>query len=176
MAVVGAGHSSDEENMPGSGFEVVSPEQAENVRSMQAHVQTLGLSPVGAQFLVAQLYASQNRNGVPLNADAIDVLIQLSESTQEPAVERSLGERYLAIGLERLAEERYLRAEQLSRIAGDIEGQALAAEALGSIYEQFGNHAEQVQRLQEAAGLFESLGDSERLSQVQAQIQTATEP
>ncbi len=165
VTVAGGGRSSGEDDTPGLAFTLVTPEDASNVQASQLKIQTLGLPYVPTEFLVAQLYANQN-----LNADAIDILAGLSEAVQEPAIERALGDRYAVVALYRLAEDHFVQATALSAATGDIEGEGLAAQQLASIYSQFGDAADEVQRLHEAASAFAQLGDGQGLGQVESQL------
>src|ERR1700738_3920279 len=65
------------------------------------------------RFVMSQMYASWGQGGGPgLNAEAIDLIDGLVDSSPEPAIERALGDRYLTIGLTRLAEQSYVNAAQ----------------------------------------------------------------
>ena len=84
---------------------------------------------------------------------------------------RSLGDLYLKIGMNRLAEEHYLQALELSQKAGDVEGQALAQHALGLIYKQaLGNPEAATPRLQDAVKWYQQLGDSRKVEEIQKQL------
>lgn len=166
VTVVAAGRSSDEESGPGLGFTLLKPDEAQMVREAERKLRALGLADTPTQFLVAYLYLAHG-----LNAGAIELLEELSSVLQEPAAVRLLGETYVKIGLSRLAEDRYLRALKLSQGVQDVEGEALAQNALGLIYaEALGNKGEAGQRLQKAMALYQRLGDAKMVRQLRGQL------
>ncbi len=165
VTVAAGGRSSDEETAPGLGFSVLKTDEAQLVRDAEGRIRALGLGDVPTRLLIANLYASQG-----LNAEAIEIWEALVKATREPAVVRSLGEMYLRVGLNRLAEARYLEALALSQTAGDVEGQAAAQNALGQIYEVFGNKAEAIQRSQKAIEWYQKLGDTKTVRQIQERV------
>ena len=89
---------------------------------------------------------------------------------------RSLGDLYLRIGLNRFAEERYLQALGLSQRLNDVEGQALAQNALGLVYEALGNKGEALQRLQKAMEWYRKLGDAKRIEEIREQLGKMQQP
>ena len=166
LSVTAGSRSSDAESVPGLGFSVLKTDEAQVVRDREAKIRALGLAEPPTRFLIAQLYASQD-----LSAEAIEQLEALSKTFKEPAVLRSLGDLYLKIGLNRLAEERYLFALELSRTTNDFEGEAVVQNTLGLMYlDVFGNRGEAVQRLQQATGLYQTLGDGKTVRQIQERL------
>lgn len=165
VTVAAGKRSSDEESMPGLGFTLLTSDEVQAAREAEAKISALDLTEASKRFLITSLYATQG-----LNAEAIEQLEELSSTLKEPAVTRSLGDLYLKIGLNRLAEEHYLRSLELSQEANDVEGQALAQNALGLIYEALGNKGEAVQRLQMAMQLYRKLGDSRTVKRIQERL------
>lgn len=164
--IVGAGkRTSEEETLPGLGFTMLTSDEATTVRQGEARIRALGLPDTPTRLLIANLYAAQG-----LTAEAVEQLEALSATSQEPAVLRSLGDLYLTLGLNHLAEARHLRAADLSQQASDLEGQALAQRALGAIYEAIGNSGEAAQRLRKAVGLYQQLGDSQTVKAIEEQL------
>ncbi len=98
VIVVAGNRSSDEEALPDLGFTVLKIDEATTVRERETKIRSLGLSGAATGLLVANLYVT---NG--LTAEAIELLEGLSSASPEPAVLRSLGDLYLALGLNRLA-------------------------------------------------------------------------
>jgi Tfp pilus assembly protein PilF len=169
LSVTTGDRASDEEGTPGLGFTILSADEAQAVRDAEARVKALGLDDAPTRLLIASLYANRE-----LTAEAIEQLEALSNGSQEPAVMRLLGDLYLRIGLNYLAEEHYLKALEASRQADDVEGEAAAHHVLGQLYEAMGNREAAVEHLQEAIALYEKLGDAatvknirERLAQIQ---------
>jgi len=157
--------SSEEEQLPGLGFSLLTPEETQAMHKAEAKIRALGLAEAPTRFLIANLYATQG-----LNAEAIEQLEDLSNTLEEPAVVRSLGDLYLKIGLSRLAEECYLQALELSRRANDVEGQALAQNGLGLVYAGLGNKDYAIQHSQSAMELYQKLGDAQMVKQIQEQL------
>ena len=77
---------------------------------------------------------------------------------------------YIKVSLNRLAEQTYLQALDLSQKVNDIEGQAAAQSALGLVYESFGNKPEAVQRTEKAIEWYQKLGDSKTVKELQARL------
>jgi hypothetical protein len=171
VIVVAGTRSSEEETLPGLGFTLLEPDEATAVRDAEAKIRALGLPDEPTRLLLANLYAGQG-----LNAEAIEQLEALSTTTQEPTVLRSLGEVYLTIGLNRLAEKNYLLALNLSERANDVEGQALAQHMLGRIYEALGNADEAAQRLQKAKELYQPLGDTKTVRVIEQRLAGLPKP
>ena len=171
LTVQANNRSSDEEQGAGLGFTMLKPEEAQAVRGSEARIRNLGLAEPATRLLMANLYASQG-----LNAEAIDQLQELAKAAQEPAVLRSLGDLYLKVGLNRLAEGTYIQALDLSQKANDIEGQAAANNALALVYEALGNNAEAIQRSQKALGWYQKLGDSNTAKQIQDRLASLQKP
>jgi hypothetical protein len=166
LSVTAGGRSSDEESVPGLGFSVLKSDEAQVVWDREAKIRALGLAEPPTRFLIAQLYTTQD-----LSAEAIEQLEALSKTFKEPAVLRSLGDLYRQIALNRFAEERYLRALELSQKANDLEGEAVVQNTLGLMYlDVFGNRDEAVHRLQQATGLYQTLGDAKTVRQIQERL------
>jgi hypothetical protein len=159
--------SSDEEAAADLGFVVLKPEERQAVRDAQARIDKLELEEAQKRFLVAKLYTAKDYR---LYAEAIDQLEALDKSLAEPAVGRTLAESYRAVSLNRAAEEHYRAALDRSQMAGDVEGQALAQEALGQLESALGNSAEAVQRTQNALELYQSLGDVGKVKELQDRL------
>ena len=155
-----------EEGAPGLGFSLLEPDEADSVRADAARLHNLTLPAEAESYALAQLYS-----GYGLIAEAVDLLEELvAGGSQEAAAYRTLGDLYRGIGLERLSEARYLRAEELAREAGDSEGQALALTSLGQVYASLGNKQEALARWQQALELYQAIGDAAQADQVQKRI------
>jgi len=165
IVVANNGRRSDEESEPGLGFTVLLPDEAKEVRREEQRIRALGLPDVPTRFLIVCLYATHG-----LNAEAIERLKELSQSLNEPAPARLLGDLYLAVGLSRHAEECYLLALKLSENANDEEGQELAHKALGEIYEALGNRNSVIQHLKSALELSKKLGDQETARRIEEHL------
>jgi len=166
VTVTAKGRSSDELPEPGLGFTLLSTDAAKEVRAGAERIRALGLASEAAQLLTAHLYAS-----VGLHAEAIEQLEALAKSQPAPPVWQTLGTLYQAVGLNRLAEERYLLAAKQSLAAGDVETQALAHRALGILYlEAFGLKSEATRSFTDALASFEKLGDAAAVKDVKGRL------
>lgn len=171
LIVVGGGRSSDEEGEAGLGFTLLKPHEVQAVREQESRIRELGLAKAPTQFLIALLYGS-----IGLNAEAIEELRDLSEILKQPAVVRLLADLYRDIGLNRQAEEAYLQALDLSQREDDVEGEALAQNALGLIYEALGNKGEAVRRLKMAMELYQKLGDARMVLEIRDILGVLSQP
>ena len=145
---------------------MLKPEEAQAVRDGEARIRAMGLNDAATRLLIANLYAGQG-----LAAEAIDQLEASAAALQAPAVARLLGDLYLKVGLNRLAEQRYTPALDLSQKANDIEGQAAAENALSLVYDALGNADEASQHAQKAIQWYQKLGDSKTAKQIQDRLQ-----
>jgi tetratricopeptide (TPR) repeat protein len=157
--------TSDAESEPGLGFTMLKADEAQIVHDGESRIRNLALSDAATRLLLANLYAGQG-----LNAEAIALLENSTQSAREPVIVRFLGDLYLKVSLNRQAEDSFLQALDLSQKVSDIEGQAAAQNALGLVYEMFGNKAEAIQRSQKAAEWYQKLGDSKTAKEIQSRL------
>ncbi len=165
LSVTAGAQTSDAETEPGLGFTMLKPDEAQAVRDGEARIRKLALTDAATRLLIASLYASQG-----LNAEAIVLLENLTQSVREPAIVRLLGDLYLKVSLNRQAEDAFLQALDLSQKVSDIEGQAACQNALGLVYETFGNKTEAIQRSQKAVEWYQKLGDSKTAKEIQSRL------
>jgi len=181
--VVTAGlRSSELEETPNLGFLVLPADEAHQVEQVAQTINGLNLPDLTKTFLLANLYASwgldPNQPDSPrkgLNYEAIKILSAAGDS-QTPAMIRMLGDLYLTLRLNTLAEEQYRKALSLSESLDDQEGKALAQLALGQILKMRSNSAEATQRLNTAKTLFESYGDTKGADAVKAELTPSPNP
>jgi hypothetical protein len=160
------GKSSKDEGLPGLGFSLLPAEEIERIRVDVGTIDGLNLSEEATVFALAQLYAGRS-----LYAEAIEMLEGLAESDSRATnVFRELGEFYQQVGLLVLAESRYTRALELAETTGDVEGAAAAKAKLGEVYLALGNKNEALRWWTQAQTGYESLGDSQRASQIAGQL------
>ncbi len=156
VVVVAGGRSSEEASEPGLGFTLLGLEEARAVGEAADRIRALGLPEEATRLLVAHLYAGRG-----LVAEAIELLEELAAEGGPPSLPRTLGDLYARIGLVLEAETRYLEAARRSAEAGDLEGEALARQALGYLYrEALGLEDEAERAFGEARELFRALGDA----------------
>jgi hypothetical protein len=161
------GKFSKDEGLPGLGFSLLAQEEADRVRADVARIDALNLSADATAFALAQLFS-----GHQLYAEAIE-LLENSAATNDRAtnVYRALGDLYQHVGLLMQAEARYLRAVEIAEAVGDIESGTAAKAKLGEVYLALGNKTEAREWLTQAQAGYESLGDSQRASEIAEQLQ-----
>jgi hypothetical protein len=161
VTVSGEQRASTAETGARLGFTLLAPKETERVRQAEEKIRALhnlhNLKDYQIAFLIARLYASTN-----LLAEAAQVLEDLAGTAQEPAIFRTLGKLYADVGLLCLARDRYQQVLNLSHKPSDpdLEGQALAQEALGQIYAADGNNDEARKSLQLALDWYKQIGDT----------------
>jgi hypothetical protein len=143
--------SSEQENVPGIGFTMLEADKVLSINKAKARIQKLKLPEAQTQFLTANLYSSEE-----LYAEAIDEIESVSKIMKEPAVIRMLGDLYLAVGLNREAEKRYLEALTLQP-KNDLKEQAITLMELAQAYENLGILDQAAIRLGEAIKIYERL-------------------
>lgn len=153
VIVTAQGRSSEEESLPGLGFETLTAEQAGVLEQDEQKRKQLGFSHAETRVLIANLYAAKD-----LYSEAIEQLDRAFDTTKDPVIARKLGDLYMQIGLNREAEKRYIEALSLLD-PDDLDGVGLTQKNLAAAYEQLGifNHA--VARLDAAITAYEQLGD-----------------
>jgi predicted negative regulator of RcsB-dependent stress response len=170
LVVTSGDRSSSEEPGAGLAFTLATAEEVRSIREAEARIRSLGLAETATALLVANVYAT---NG--LHAEAIEGLERLP-GPQEPAVLRLLGDLYIAVGLNQLAEERYTAALTRSETLNDIEGQAQAHHALGRIFGALGNPDDARRHFSNALTLYDRLGDAKKAAEAKAQLDALPQP
>lgn len=163
MIEADTGASSQEEDLPDLGFGLLGENEAQRVSEGVEQLVNLDLAQEAKSLALVHLY-----KGYDLKAEAIATLEALvNKGSQTAAVFRTLGDFYLEIGLNLLAESRYLRAIELA--AADVEGQALVAASLVKVYEAIANRQEAIHWLTQARNRYQILGDMQRLEELEKQ-------
>jgi hypothetical protein len=157
--------SSDEEGAADTGFSVLPEQDANAVRDAEKKIRALALPDDAKYFLIANLYASRG-----LIAEALDVIEMLQAKSDTPATARLAGDLLLDSGLTRHAEEYYANALDGSRRLNDAEGQAIAEARLAAIYESLGNRDEAAKHYHEALRLYQELGDTADVKQIDERL------
>ena len=115
---------------------------------------------------LAYLYQSYN-----LKAESIELLEDLvRESSQITGVYQLLGDFYLQIGLSQQAKEPYINALKLAKVSENVEGQAEAQAGLGEVLYSLGKTEEAIEWLQKAKKNYRTLGDDEKLQELDRRI------
>ena len=117
MIEANTGASSLEDNSPGLGFSLLDENEATVVREAVEQLVKLDLADETKSLALAHLYRVHD-----LKAEAIAILEALEkQGSRTAAIYRTLGDLYLDVGLNPLAQSYYLRATQLATEAGDVE-------------------------------------------------------
>jgi hypothetical protein len=160
------GKSSQDEGLKGLGFSVLEEDEAERIRVDADHIAGLGLSSEAEAFAIAQFYA-----GHGLIAEAIAILGGLvEEGSKQAAVHQALADLYASVGLNLLAEPRYLEAIMLAEAQGNAESLAASRASLGEVYIKLNNTDEATRLLTQARAGYEALGDTQRAGELEEQI------
>lgn len=169
VSIAAAGRSSDEAADPGMGFTLLTEPAGAEVRAGLDRINALKLAPDAARLLAAHFLATKG-----LAAEAIE---QLAAAAPTPRLLLTLGALEQSVGLPRLAEARWLQAAKAAASANDIEAQAQAQAALGSLYlDVFGLRSDAAKSFDEAATLYAKLGDSASAGQARDKAGHAKAP
>lgn len=161
------GSSSQDGDPVGGGFTMMDAATAEAVNAAARKIEALGVPTEGHDYAVAQLYLSRG-----LYADAIALLETLvSRGSAQAAVYRSLGDAYRLSGVLLPALEPYRRAVELSKAAGDIEGEAAALRSLGECAAGLGNAGDAKNWLGQSAQRYRDLGDDAAAAEIDAALE-----
>ena len=160
------GRSSREEKAPGIGFRILRATEVDDIEDDVRHLDAQALPRMAKIYALALYYA-----GHDLVSEAIDLLEGLVEGgCSESAVYRSLGDLYRHIGVDGLAEARYLDAIELAEQVPDVEGLALVFASLGEIYLDWGNRSEALRYWDNAIRTYKHIGDRARLEYLEKRV------
>ncbi|WP_251961029.1 tetratricopeptide repeat protein [Nostoc commune] len=162
------GKSSDkeiEQGAVGIGFRVLNRDKSQQVQTELAEIDK-EFTGETKELAIAQLYILSD-----LRAEAIEKLEALtSKKSQTSTIYRSLGDLYRQIRLNRLAEDRYLKAVQDGKKLGDLETIVLSQTGLAEIYASRRNWDEAIRWGTAAKTGYEDLGDPQRVSELNKQL------
>jgi len=161
VTVVADGRGISDEPGFGLGFSIIGTKEKDIVFQERRQIEHFNLPDGPTRFLIAHLYANHG-----LNAEAIDLLEEISQTFKVAAAKRLQGDLYMKVGLPRQAEAAYLASLDLSKSENDGGGQMLDRKALAYIYEQIvGNREAAYRQLEETLNLARDLGDDLTASQ-----------
>jgi len=162
MLTVKAGsYSSDEESIPRLVFTLLSTQEAQVVRDLHQRIADLGLPKIAADLLTAQLFAKFG-----LNAEAIELLQELSAEVNEPVIAQLLGDLYATIHLNQLAMESYLKALNSAEDKQDKLSVVRAQTSLGQISEALGKKAQAIEYWRRAKENCQLLEETEMVQEI----------
>lgn len=151
-----------------SGFKILAPEAIQQVNTEIQAISQQELSSEAKALAIADVYIREE-----LLSEAIQTLEPLAQrNTPITAVYQNLGDIYRYIGLNLLAESRYQQGIVVGTSSQDTEAMAMAEAGLAEVKEMLGKRDEAVQLLQQAKTGFETLGDSERVAELDARLAT----
>ncbi|MDJ0597989.1 MAG: tetratricopeptide repeat protein [Crocosphaera sp.] len=150
-----------------STFEILAPEAIQQINTEIQAISRQELSSEAKTLAVANVYIREE-----LLSEAIQTLEPLAQrNTGIIAVYQNLGDIYRYVGLNLLAESRYQQAIAIATSSQDTEALAMAQAGLAEVKEMLGKRDQAVQLLQQAKTEFESLGDAERVGELDARLQ-----
>ena len=157
----------DAEDAPELTFTAMPWRDVDALRKKVRRLSRSRLPKTERRFLIANLYAAKG-----LYTEAIS---QLENRRLERSLSklRMLGDLYLAVGLNREAEKRYLDALSLEP-EDELEERALIQSGLGWVYEGLGLCEQAVERFGQARNAYEQLGDATLVQQLTRQIRLLT--
>lgn len=154
--------TADPDTTLGRGFWLLDEAQAGELRTREDVLRAHGYSGEAQRLVVAELYYSYG-----LYAEAIEELEPLAVETSAPPVWLKLGQLYLETGLPLEAQEAFMQALVRAQALGDLTsvGEAYLGLALAADLED--NPADFAGNLEEARALFNQVGDSTLLAEVE---------
>jgi hypothetical protein len=159
----------EDDKYAGWGFSVLPEEDAKAVHENIKRILTWEFweLPEDTKTLaVADVYISND-----LYAEAIDTLETLvQKNSQAPGVYQLLGDLYGHVGLNLLAEARYLQAVEFAKAAEDPEAEANARAGLARVYAITGNLDSATKQFEQAQAKYKSLGDTQRASDIERNL------
>ena len=151
-----------------SAFEILAPEAIQQINAETQTISQQELSSEAKTLAVADVYIREE-----LLFEAIQTLEPLAQgNTGMIAVYQNLGDLYRYVGLNLLAESRYQKAIAIATSNQDTEALAIAQAGLAEVQEMLGKRDKAIQLLQQAKTGFETLGDSERVGELDARLRT----
>ncbi|MBD1902070.1 tetratricopeptide repeat protein [Trichocoleus sp. DQ-A3] len=161
------GRSSQEEELPARGFRLLPAAEAQVVKTAIAQLNNQQVTDKVKALQSAYLYI-----GSDLKSEAIETLEALiAGGTQEATIYRRLGDLYWRGGVTLLAESNYLEAVKKATDAKDVEEQAQISATLGDFYVAIGEEQEAIRWLTQARDSYKSLGNTQRIKELDRQIQ-----
>jgi hypothetical protein len=158
--------TSNDEGINGLGFTLLNPADRQRINEAHSRISGLQLAPDAESLALANLY-----QGNGLVAEAAQILETLAENqSQASAVYRKLGDLYLQISLNLLAEKNYRIALGLSQTDGDVEGQAMAQNGLGEANAALGRIDEAKNWFNQALDIYKALGDATLTGQINKRV------
>lgn len=165
------GKSSQQEEVANKQFSLLPIQKAEAITTAIEQLQNLSLTDKEKAFLSAYLYI-----GAELNYEAIKTLEALIvQGFDDAEIYQQLGELYWQIDVTLLAESNYLEAEKQAITSNSLIEKAQVQEALAEIYLYLGDDSEALLRFQQAQEDYQTLGDMQKVKELEIEIQALSE-
>ncbi|NEP29037.1 tetratricopeptide repeat protein, partial [Moorena sp. SIO3I6] len=158
--------SSTEDSTLGLGFKLIDQDEADKIKKITQRIQKENLPKETKALLLARRYADYN-----LIAGAIEILEELTKHEKIATVDRLLGDLYRQIGLVLEAEVSYVEAVELAETSKNLDELAAAKAGLGEVKYARNNIEEGINLLEEAKKIYENLGDQQRVSKLEEQLE-----
>lgn len=160
------GASNQQEEGRFRGFSVLSDADRQRINTEVTQLQQQPLDNEVKALTLAHLY-----RGNKLNADAINLLESwVKKGSQNATVFHLLGSIYQDVGLNQLAQERYLTGLKLATAQKNLETQAITQASLGEVNVALDKLQDAVQWYQAALGSYRQLGDTGEVGKLQQKL------
>jgi hypothetical protein len=153
-------------NDPIVGFSLL---DRETVAQVNAELAALQQEPLGAEAMVLEL--AQVEQSYELYGAAIARLNQWpAQDNQSAAVEKLLGDLYWQVGLPRLAQHHYTRAQALMKRDRNSLGLAEVLSRLAELEREVGELKKAIAWLEAAKPIYQALGDREQVKAIEVTL------
>jgi len=161
---------SEDEGLPGLGFRLVSPSDAQRISSNINKLAAMKLPDDAYALAISRYFASEG-----LINEAIDTLeSEIKINKQSTALYLTLGELYQKIGLHMLAKESYTKAVKLAEKSDDIEMLATVYAGLGDVTSALGEQDAAQEWFSQAVENYKRLDATEQVQAIEQKMQTVT--
>lgn len=159
--------SSEEEKLTQRQFKLLPETEAQVVKTVITQLNDQQVADKVKALISAYIYT-----GSDLKSEAIEALEALvAGGIKEAAVYHKLGNLYWQTGITLLAENKYLKADELATAAKDIPEQAEIAKALGDLYVAIGNQPEAIRWFTQARDNHKTLGNTLQIKELDREIE-----
>ena len=160
------GESSQQEQVANRQFSLLSTQKSQAITTAIEQLNNLSLTDPEKALLSAYLYI-----GADLNYEAIKTLEDLIvKGFKDIEIYQQLGELYWQADVTLLSESNYLEAEKQAVASNSLIEQAQVQEALAEIYLYLGDDSEALRRLQQAQENYQTLGDVQKVKELEIEI------
>ena len=160
------GKSSAEEQVPGLGFKLLDNISTQEIEEAAEYLKGLSLSSESEKYALAHIYIRYE-----LFYEAIELLEELvNEGSNKPSINNTLGELYLAIGLDKHAKEKFQDAYNFTKSTIDKEGRAEALVGLSVANLNLRKSDLAISNLHDALNVYKELGDDQHITEIELRL------